>query len=167
MSGSTIPQTVTAPSPHRSHIRYRMRAPTPHRPGPPSEVNVRVTLPRASWTVPVVRRLSRTVLRRRLVGEECRAAVEVAVCEACSNAVRHADPATHYSLRLAVQQSICLVEVADTGTGFDLPREAMMASAYAVSGRGLALIAHLTDQLEIRRQQPTGTVLRFVKHLHR
>jgi serine/threonine-protein kinase RsbW len=136
-----------------------------HRVLRPREIDLRLRLPRATWTVPLARGLVRRILGHRLVGEDCRAAVQIALCEACGNAVRHAAPATHYDLRLRVQDATCVVEVADTGTGFAFDPGAVMPPADAVSGRGLAIIARVTDQLEVQRRHPSGALLRFVKHL--
>ncbi|MCW6007264.1 ATP-binding protein [Micromonospora sp. CPCC 205371] len=159
-------QTLTAPEAPQRHARSQLRALTVRRPARPARGGyLRVTLPRASWTVPLARRLTRSFLRHPYVGGDSRADVELALCEACSNAVRHAAPATHYHLRLHVQSATCLVEVADAGDGFDLDHETVMPGDLAVSGRGLAIIASVTDQLEVRRRPPSGILLRFVKHL--
>ncbi|MGN9907643.1 ATP-binding protein [Phytohabitans sp. LJ34] len=116
--------------------------------------------------MPLARRVLRDVLRRSLAGDDCRTAVEIALGEACGNAVRHADPATHYDLHLRVQNGTCLVEVADAGTGFALHQEPTMPAANTVSGRGLAIIAEATDELDVQPRHPSGTLLRFVKHLY-
>jgi serine/threonine-protein kinase RsbW len=166
MPGSHTPSTVTSSDPLRTELRDRLRRPVVrYRGASTRDVSMRVALPRATWTVPVARRMARHLLRHRLIGEDCRTAVELALCEACSNAVRHAAPATHYKVWLRIRQTACLVEVTDTGTGFELAQQAVMPDVEAVSGRGLALIAQLTDRLEILRERPTGTLLRFVKHL--
>lgn len=166
MPGSHTPHTLTGAQPFPSHARDRLRAfAVRHGPLLPARVAVRLTLPRATWTVPLARRLAQRVLRHPAVAEDARTAVEIALTEACSNAVQHADPAAHYSLRLHVEQRTCLVEVADGGAGFDVTQPPPMPSARALSGRGLALIGQLADQLVIQRRQPTGMLVRFVKHL--
>lgn len=150
----------------RSHRRPR----TPHLPRQglrASETALHVTLPRASWTVPLARRLTRHLLRRAPIGAESCTAVEIAVGEACSNAVRHAAPASHYQLKVRLRDASCLVEVADSGPGFDLDSTPVMPAARALSGRGLPMIAGVADQLEVHRQAPTGTLLRFVKDFAR
>lgn len=167
MPGSHAPLTVTSSDPLHIQLLDRLRRPVVrYRGASTRDVSVRVALPRATWTVPVARRMARHLLRQRPVGEDCRTAVELALCEACSNAVRHAAPATHYKVWLRIRQTACLVEVTDTGTGFEPDQQAVMPGVEAVSGRGLALIAHLTDRLEILRHHPTGTLLRFVKQLN-
>lgn len=131
----------------------------------PKLVNLVVTLPRAAWTVALVRRLARTVLHGPHVDEECRTTVEIALSEACTNAVRHGAPATHFELRLRVTDRDCVVEVSDAGAGFDYDARPVMPGALALDGRGLAIIARVTDRLDIQRRHPTGTTVRFVKHL--
>lgn len=167
MPGSHSPSTVPSSDPLRVQLRDRLRRPVVRSRGASTrDVSVRFALPRATWTVPVARRMARHLLRHRLIGEDCRTAVELALCEACSNAVRHAAPATHYKVWLRIRQTACLVEVTDTGAGFELAEEPVMPGVEAVSGRGLALIAQLTDRLEVLRQHPAGTLLRFVKQLN-
>lgn len=145
--------------------RPRYPASTRHTVARPKLVNLVVTLPRAPWTVALARRLARTVLHGPHVGEECRTAVEIALCEACTNAVRHGAPATHYELHLRVTDHDCTVEVTDAGAGFDYDAPPAMPAALALSGRGLAIIARVTDRLDILRRQPTGTIVRFAKRL--
>lgn len=125
-------------------------------------IDARVTLPRERWTVPVARHLARVLLDGARVTGDARDDIEIAVSEACGNAVRHARPADRYHLRLHVGGGACMVEVADEGPGFTPP--ASPASTGASSGRGLAIIRRLADELEVRRRRP-GTLVRFRKRL--
>jgi serine/threonine-protein kinase RsbW len=168
MIGRYSPHTGIRSARTLGRLRHRRR--TPHLPGHgmrAPETALQVTLPRATWTVPLARRLARHLLRRAPIGAEGCTAVEIAVGEACSNAVRHAAPASHYELKLRLRDASCLVEVTDAGKGFDLRHDPDMPGTRAVSGRGLPLIARVTDQLEVCRQAPTGTLLRFVKNFDR
>jgi anti-sigma regulatory factor (Ser/Thr protein kinase) len=108
---------------------------------------VRVRLPREPWTVPLARHLVRVALEGRQVNDECGDAIDIAVTEACTNAVCHADPADSYQLRVTVTSRHCLVEVVDDGAGFDLGQVALPAPT-ALCGRGLVMIGCLVDQLK-------------------
>jgi serine/threonine-protein kinase RsbW len=130
------------------------------------QVDVQLSLPRQPWTVPAVRHLAGAALSCARAAAECREAVELAITESCSNAVRHADPADCYQVRLRVTEEVCQVEVADAGAGFDPDRLAAGAPSYAMSGRGLALIRDVVDQVQVQARQPAGTSVRFTKRLY-
>jgi anti-sigma regulatory factor (Ser/Thr protein kinase) len=88
--------------------------------GEPS-VDVRFCLvfPRESLSVPVMRRVLGDTLRRLGVDEECIGDLLLAVTEACTNVLRHAGPGLRYEVVARVGRNRCLLEVLDSGTGFD------------------------------------------------
>lgn len=120
-------------------------------------------LAREAWTVALARHLAAGILAS--VGEVERETVQIAITEACSNAVIHADPSEDYQLHIRTGPGWCEVQVIDACAGFDLASAPTSPSTTATSGRGLALIRALTDQFEVRHRRPSGTVLRFVKRL--
>lgn len=131
------------------------------------EIDARVMLPRESWTVPLARHLTRLLLNGARVARHDRDDIELAVSEACGNAVRHARSADRYHLRLLLAGGACVVEVTDEGDGFappPAPAPGTASRGTASSGRGLAIIRRLADQLEVRRRRP-GTLVRFRKRL--
>jgi anti-sigma regulatory factor (Ser/Thr protein kinase) len=89
--------------------------------GEPS-VDVRFCLvfPRESLSVPVMRRVLGDTLRRLGVDEECISDLLLAVTEACTNVLRHAGPGRRYEVVAQVGRNRCLLEVVDSGRGFDL-----------------------------------------------
>ena len=91
--------------------------------------------------------------------------VEIAITEACANAVIHADPADDYEVRIRSGGGWCLVEVVDSGGGFDAAAVPAQPAQTATCGRGLMLIRGLVDQLDVRSRRPTGTLLRLSKRL--
>ncbi|MEH1129828.1 ATP-binding protein [Micromonospora sp. CPCC 206061] len=126
-------------------------------------IDARVTLPRQRWTVPLARHLTRAVLEGAHVASDDRDDIELAVSEACGNAVRHARSTDRYHLRLHLGGGACVVEVTDEGAGFG-PSAPRASTGVASSGRGLAIIRRLADELVVRRRRP-GTLVRFRKRL--
>jgi serine/threonine-protein kinase RsbW len=128
-------------------------------------IDARVTLPRQRWTVPLARHLTRVLLDGAQVTGDDRDDIEIAVSEACGNAVRHARSTDRYHLRLHLGGGACVVEVTDDGSGFSPSTSPSPSSTgVASSGRGLAIIRRLADELEVRRRRP-GTLVRFRKRL--
>jgi anti-sigma regulatory factor (Ser/Thr protein kinase) len=86
----------------------------------------------------------------------------LATQEACNNACRYGPD--DCDLAVSFFAGTVTIEVADRGQGFDL--EAVRAlwppSPLEADGRGLFLIAQLTDQVEVVRRRP-GTVVRIFK----
>lgn len=91
-----------------------------------------------------------------------RDAVEIAVSEACTNAVLHADPATDYQLSIRVDGPHCEVHVSDLGGGIHHPLPGPPTPT-AIGSRGLALIRALTDALTVGTADPAGTTVHFTK----
>jgi anti-sigma regulatory factor (Ser/Thr protein kinase) len=87
----------------------------------------------------------------------------LAATEAVANAVQHGQPWPNGCVLFATEPCPrgLRVEVRDQGS-FDSHLEP--ASLDATSGRGLRLIATLTDRFEITTKADTGTTVRFEKH---
>jgi len=127
-------------------------------------------LPRRPASAAVARRVIDTELLRIGVTESCRAVVSVVVTEACANAICHAQFGAEYLLTLTTVGDRCVIEVIDSGVGFDHDRVNGAASVpppAAEQGRGLLLIRHFTDTLELRPAQPHGLTVRMGMHLDR
>ncbi|MEU3051279.1 ATP-binding protein [Streptomyces sp. NPDC006984] len=94
------------------------------------------------------------------LGEEERYRVGLAVREAVANAVLHGNrraSAKHVRLSWELRGGWMLVTVGDEGNGFDRP-EPTGEINLTPTGRGLALISHVTDSYDIvRRENPPGT----------
>jgi len=123
-------------------------------------VQMQLSLPRDASYVPVTRNMATSLLHTMNVPEDAVGDVQVALSEACSNAVRHAG-GVDYRVSLAVGPDGCEVEVLDAGPGpVDLPESA--AGDEAEDGRGLVLMRALVDDLEFAHVQD-GTRVRLVK----
>jgi serine/threonine-protein kinase RsbW len=133
--------------------------------------NLVLRLPRDAHSVPLTRRVLDAALASIGVTEDCRADVQLALSEACTNVVRHAERSQNYQVQVGFDEKQCTIEVTDDGPGIDDltyldPDEPVqIPSPLGESGRGLRIIALVADEVEVRRRRPTGTLLRFVKRL--
>lgn len=97
-----------------------MRSRVFHSGEPAAEVEFCLVFPRESLSVPVMRRVLGDTLTRLGVDERCIDDLLLAVTEACTNVLRHAGPGRRYELVAHVSSKRCVLEVLDSGRGFDL-----------------------------------------------
>lgn len=127
-------------------------------------------LPVDAAGVPRARRALGGVLDAFGVSVTCREEIQLALTEACANVVTHARPAdsaqgsARYEIGVTIDPDRCEIEVTDTGGGLDLTA-GRQAGPTDESGRGLALMAALVDEVHIASTGPSGTTLRLVKYL--
>jgi serine/threonine-protein kinase RsbW len=86
---------------------------------PAADVEFCLVLPRESLSVPVMRRVLGDTLTRLGVDRSCVNDLLLAVTEACTNVLLHAGPGHRYELVAHVSSTRCLVEVVNSGQGFD------------------------------------------------
>jgi serine/threonine-protein kinase RsbW len=130
-----------------------------------AQIELQLVLPRDARYVALLREVADSLLRGLKAPDESVYDVTVALSEACSNVVRHADNSEQYGVSLTVDPSCCEIEVYDMGPGID---PAVLASATSPStsdanvlaegGRGLPLLDALVDELEFVRENRTTTV---------
>ena len=84
-----------------------------------ADVEFCLVFPRESLSVPVMRRVLGDTLTRLGVVESCTNDILLAVTEACTNVLRHAGPGRRYELVAHVSSKQCLLQVLDSGRGFD------------------------------------------------
>jgi serine/threonine-protein kinase RsbW len=130
------------------------------------EVRLALYLPRDAVSVPLTRRILVAALASLGVTEECRADIQLAVAEACSNVIRHAEPTDEYHVEVCFDSEQCVIDVVDTGPGMRglASGTVRRPDPEEESGRGLHLITMLADGFDLRSDSG-GTVLRFVKRL--
>jgi serine/threonine-protein kinase RsbW len=121
-------------------------------------------LPRERHTVRTARSLLESSLTDAGVVHDEVADLAVALSEACSNAVRHADGTSCYRVEIEVHDDDCTMVVADEGTGF-VEEGNTMPPPSAAGGRGLALIDALVDRVEVDARPGRGSRITMVKHL--
>src|SRR5262245_37940505 len=91
-------------------------------------------LPRDAETVQVTRKVLDASLTALVVPADVRDDIILALGEACANVIEHADSSDEYEVRIQLTNTLCVVEVVDTGRGFDFAslhqvRDGQQASA--------------------------------------
>jgi serine/threonine-protein kinase RsbW len=123
-------------------------------------------LPRDALTVPVVRRVLRSSMRRLGADEGCVGDLEVALTEACTNVLDHALADDEYEVIVSLDGECCAIDVIDAGRGFDAEGLGHHeADPTAEAGRGLQLIRALVDKVHFRVRPETGTIVHLEKTL--
>jgi serine/threonine-protein kinase RsbW len=131
----------------------------------PLGIDLGLTLPSESSTVPLVRHILQYTLLQCGVESDCVGDVMLAVTEACANVVEHADGEDEYQIEVSVDGARCEIRVIDTGHGFDQALATEMPGHEAEGGRGLLLMRSLMDTLSFDSEPDTGTVVRLTKTL--
>src|SRR5688500_3563884 len=124
-------------------------------------VKMQLSLPTEARYVGMMRNVTSTVMADMGVPQEANEDVQLAVTEACANAVRHSDVG-EYIVRLDLGEERCEVEVVDLGVGFDPGPRASPPGTEFESGRGLHLMHELVDDLQFVRADD-GTHVRLTK----
>ncbi|HUU54005.1 MAG TPA: ATP-binding protein [Armatimonadota bacterium] len=100
--------------------------------------------------------------------------VELAVGEACANAVEHVcdEESNEIIVRFSIDPTQLQVEVLDRGQGFD-PQGAAKVGSGSIDdwddpgGLGLVVIREVMDELTVECDPTSGTCVRMVKHRSR
>jgi serine/threonine-protein kinase RsbW len=131
---------------------------------PSPRLEMTVSLPRQSHSVPVIRRLAAQILRAFGVAADSIHDVELAISEACANVIQHAVDSEGYEVTIELAADRCAITVLDRGEGFDAEvRE--QEDVEAESGRGLSLMRALVDNLNFVSEPKIGAVVHMVKQL--
>lgn len=130
-------------------------------------VTFSLSLPRDEASVPIVRHLCRSALNDFGVQSRCVADIELAVTEACTNVLKHAEGTNDiYDVTVGIDEHDCMIRVIDSGGGFDhhgVGREEALAGAE--SGRGIHLMRALVDNVRFTSRPEEGTVVHLEKEL--
>lgn len=130
-------------------------------------VDVRFCLmfPREALSVPVMRRVLGDTLNRLGVDEDCIGDLLLAVTEACTNVLQHSGPSHRYEVVASIDRSGCLVEVLDSGSGFDPGRLVVRRLSGQLSARH-ARFRRRPAALAARPGQSSAVVLAAPPALH-
>ncbi len=131
----------------------------------PPRLELAVSLPRESHSVPVVRRLSAQALHAFGVTADDIDDVELAITEACANVVEHATDSDTYEVNVELAADRCAITVIDRGYGFDAASIGSQDDDDAEGGRGLTLMRALVDNLDFTSEPMVGAVVHMVKAL--
>jgi serine/threonine-protein kinase RsbW len=121
-------------------------------------------LPRETLSIPVIRRILGDTLRGLGVSEACVGDILVAISEACTNVVQHADSTTRYEVTVAVEGGQCVLKVVDRGHGFS---DKLVENVHpdSESGRGIKIMRALVDDVSFDSRPESGTVVHLQKRL--
>lgn len=118
------------------------------------EVNVSLSLPRDSLTVPVVRHLCEDALGELGVTDSCRSDILLAMTEACTNVVEHCSAERTYEVDINLDEERCVISIRDPSNTFDVEEAAAKRVSrttthdnVAEAGRGLDLMHALVDDV--------------------
>ena len=130
-------------------------------------ISFSLSLPRDELSVPVVRRLCRSALDDLGVARSCVGDIELAVTEACTNVLKHANGTQDsYDVMVSVDESDCDIRVVDSGAGFDHAETGRDEPPVAdESGRGILLMRALVDRVHFASIPEQGTIVHLQKHL--
>ena len=102
--------------------------------------------------VPMVRKAVQSIARSLGFSEETAADIELSVAEAVANAIEHGSPRRDRDAVMIVCRVTgdkLIVDVEDNGPGFELPRRNHRWELLDERGRGLKLIQHLMDKVNV------------------
>lgn len=117
-----------------------------------------VCLPREAETVALVRTVLTNAFTLLGVAEDCVEDVRLAVSEACTNVIAHADRHDEYEVDVQVDEHICTVDVSDSGNGFDAAAlSGKMPDPLSSGGRGVAIMNALMDTVNMTSSPEAGT----------
>ncbi|WP_433117447.1 ATP-binding protein [Micromonospora sp. CA-246542] len=129
-------------------------------------VGMMVSLPRQPSAVARARHILATLLSLTDIGDDVRANLAVLISEACSNAVIHADPSSAVDLTISIDDDVCVIEVGNRGSTPDAAKlDADLPAPLTIGGRGLPLIAALSDAATFVDGPPDQVLLRITKNL--
>ena len=130
------------------------------------EIKFTLSLPRDALSVPVVRRVLNSSMTTLGVAEDCLTDIEIALTEACTNVLDHAAQGDEYEVTAGLNDSSCVIEVVDTGRGFDADALGHAeAHPSAEEGRGIQLIRALVDRVQFRSRAESGMIVHLEKEL--
>jgi serine/threonine-protein kinase RsbW len=109
-------------------------------------IQLALSLPRETVSVPLTRHTVSAALYTAGVEPTCVDEVEVALSEACTNAVLHAVGGVSYEVLVNISDEQVTMEVIDSGSGFGQRATTRVATDHASeNGRGMALMHALSD----------------------
>jgi serine/threonine-protein kinase RsbW len=130
----------------------------------PVDMKFSLDLPRETLSIPVIRRVLGDTMRGLGVSESCIADILVAISEACTNVVQHADSTSRYEVIVGIDAGQCVLKVMDRGQGFNGASEKSVHPD-SESGRGITIMKALVDDVSFESRPESGTVVYLQKRL--
>ncbi len=130
------------------------------------EIKLTLALPSDELSVPVVRRVLRGAMQVLGVRADLISDIELALTEAVTNVLEHADGHEEYEVSAGIDDQRCVIEVTDRGRGFQGEHHGLAEAEHsAESGRGIQLMRALVDKVQFAPKSADGTVVRLEKAL--
>ena len=126
-------------------------------------------IPASPECVPMVRKAVRSIAWSLGFSEEVAADIELSVAEAVVNAVEHGSPRKKRDIVMVVCRMTSdklIVDVQDEGPGFKLPRRNRRWELLDDRGRGLKLIQHLMDAVNVSPTEDGCRITMAKRHRH-
>jgi serine/threonine-protein kinase RsbW len=116
--------------------------------------------------VPLVRTICRDAMGRLGVTADCQGDVALALTEACTNVVQHADGENDYEVAIGFIEETCHIRVIDKGHGIDVQDSGRTETVLdRDNGRGIVLMRLLVDGIAFESAPEDGTVVHLQKRL--
>jgi serine/threonine-protein kinase RsbW len=129
-------------------------------------LDVALCLPHEAETVSLIRGVIAGALNTLGIAEGCVQDIALALSEACTNVVDHADPADEYEVRLQVDDDRCAITVTNAGAGFDAASlRGLPADDTSERGRGVSIMHAVMDQVDFVSEPESGSIVHLVKTL--
>ncbi len=129
-------------------------------------LDVALCLPHEAETVSLIRGVIAGALQKLGITEDCMHDITLALSEACTNVVDHADPDDEYEVRLQVDDDRCEISVANTGAGFDAASlRGIPAEVSSERGRGVSIMDAVMDRVDFVSEPESGSIVHLVKML--
>ncbi len=130
------------------------------------EIKLTLALPRDEVSVPVVRRVLKASLQALGIEREVVSDIELALTEAVTNVLDHANDGDEYEVSAGITGETCVIEIIDRGVGFDGSDHGHdQAAPTAEEGRGIQLMRALVDRVTFTDVPTVGTVVHLEKRL--
>jgi len=129
-------------------------------------VELALSLPREEISVPLTRHVVSAALATAGVEPACVHEVEVALSEACTNAVQHAVDGVSYEVMVNISDEQVAIDVVDSGSGFGqrhVPTNEH--DHWAENGHGIKLINALSDLAIFDAVEGEGGSVHLTKRL--
>ena len=130
------------------------------------ELRLTLALPRDQLSVQVARRILKRSLDTLGLDSDTISDIELALTEACTNVLDHAQGDDLYTVSAGIDGHACVIEVTDRGNPFDGSERGLLeAEPSAEEGRGIQLMRALMDNLEFHQRPTSGTVVHLEKRV--
>lgn len=129
-------------------------------------IDIAVCLPREAESVSLLRSSITDTLRRFGVADDCIDDIRLAVSEAATNVIDHADVEDDYEVAVHLDNRRCAISVKNAGRGFDASTlDGGMPSHDSPRGRGIAIMHSVMDSVDLTSAPEAGTIVHLVRNL--